>query len=708
VKHEETEQWKGKMGCANDKQDDRRKDTHMKRPSRYPSVAHRAYALTAIVLFVLTLAPRGNGASEEIKQAVLEYPGKAPGHTECSLAEGRALLMNEVLRGEWKLDNGKIASLTLENRQTGQSLNISGGHLPRVVLADGRSLALADLQPSDPVRVSTKGVTASFKDPGSGLGMTWTVNLADGANAVIQSLRLTAERETAVKEIVFLDAKLEGARQVGNVDGSVIVCGDIFMAIEHPLAKNTADAQGQVRCTLPRGNDLKAGHSWTYTSVLGVAPASQLRRGFLCYLERRRAHPYRPFLHYNNWYNVELWKPVERTNEAECLETIEHFGRELVRKRGVTLDAFVWDDGWDDHHSLWGFHKGFPNGFKKLKRAAGQYGAGQGVWMSPWGGYASAKARRIAFGSTQGYETNSCGFAMAGPLYGKAFEKVCLQMLREQGVSFFKFDGMGGGILASGAEAELADDIDAVLGLTVTLRRQTPDVFISATVGTWPSPFWTLYADSIWRQGDDSGKFGKGDTRQQWITYRDKLCYERIVRAGPLYPLNALMLGGILVGNRPGRAPAGFVLDEKSLADEIWSFFGSGACLQELYIDPAILTSAMWDTLAAAAKWSRANADVLVDTHWLGGDPGKAEVYGWAAWAPRKGIVVLRNPDDQPKAFALDVGKAFELSAGAANTFQLKSLRTADAAQPVIRAEAGKPLTLTLKPFEAIVLETQP
>jgi hypothetical protein len=441
---------------------------------------------------------------------------------------------------------------------------------------------------------------------------------------------------------------------------------------------------------------------------LGVVPAGQLRRGFLSYLERRRAHPYRPFLHYNNWYNVMLSKPVERTNEGECLETIEQFGRELVRARGVKLDAFVWDDGWDDHHSLWGFHQGFPEGFKKLKAAAAQFGAGQGVWMSPWGGYASAKARRIAFGSAQGYETNSSGFAMAGPRYGKAFEKVCLQMVREQGVTFFKFDGMGGGILASGAEAELADDIDAVLGLTGTLRRQTPDVFISATVGTWPSPFWTLYADSIWRQGEDSGKYGKGDTRQQWITYRDKLCYERIVREGPLYPLNALMLGGILVGDLPGRAPAGFVLDEKSLADEIWSFFGSGTCLQELYIDPAILTSSMWDSLATAAKWSRANADVLVDTHWLGGDPGKAEVYGWAAWAPRKGIVVLRNPDDIPKAFTLDVGTAFELPAGAPTRFQLKNLRDAENSRPTLSAEAGKSLTLTIQPLEVIIMEAQP
>jgi len=33
-----------------------------------------------------------------------------------------------------------------------------------------------------------------------------------------------------------------------------------------------------------------------------------------------------------------------------------------------------------------------------------------------------------------------------------------------------------------------------------------------------------------------------------------------------------------------------------------------------------------WDALAEAAQWSRSNADVLVDTHWIGGDPAKGEI----------------------------------------------------------------------------------
>jgi len=619
------------------------------------------------------------------------------------IVDERPLLENAVIRGEWKLDAGRLTSVTVENKHTGQTLTISPGHLPRVVLDSGRTIDLASGRPAEPLCLGKHSIVAVFKDDASGLVMRWSATLNDGANAIIQSLQLTASRDTRIKELVFVDASLKDARQVGRVAGSVVICGDIFMAIEHPLAQNTVGKKSHVRCVLPRGNVLKAGQSWRQTSAIGVVPPGQLRRGFLHYLEGRRVHPYRPFLHYNNWYDVILARPTERIRESECLEAIEIYGRELVRKRGVKMDAFVWDDGWDDFNSLWGFHKGFPDGFKKLNAAAGKYGAGQGVWMSPWGGYAGAKKKRIAFGKSQGYETNASGYSMAGAKYQKAFREVCLNMMRDNGVIFFKFDGMGGGNEVTGAGVGMADDIDAVLELTRALRREKPEVFISATVGTWASPFWTFYADSIWRQGGDTGFYGKGDTRQQWITYRDKFCYERIVQLGPLYPLNSLMLHGPCISDR--RSSAKMVRNEKSVADEIWSFFGSGTNLQELYIKAKLLTEGMWDELAAAAKWSRANSDVLVDTHWIGGDPGKAEVYGWASWRPGKGILVLRNPSDKPQEFSITPKAALELPEGVKDKMTLNAIytRRRKLTAGVLGIRQG--VNLTLQPFEVVVME---
>ena len=112
--------------------------------------------------------------------------------------------------------------------------------------------------------------------------------------------------------------------------------------------------------------------------------------------------------------------------------------------------------------------------------------------------------------------------------------------------------------------------------------------------------------------------------------------------------------------------------------------------------------------LAEAAKWSRANADVLADTHWLGGDPAKAEVYGWASWSKRKGILALRNPSDQAASIVLDIGAAFELPAGAAPTYLLRSPWQQDAVAAPIRLAAGQRHTFELKAFQVLTFDATP
>ena len=116
-------------------------------------------------------------------------------------------------------------------------------------------------------------------------------------------------------------------------------------------------------------------------------------------------------------------------------------------------------------------------------------------------------------------------------------------------------------------------------------------------------------------------------------TYRDEATYNKIVEAGRLFPLNSLMLHGVVFAKKAHHLstdPGG------DFANEVRSYFGSGTQLQELYVTPSLLSEADWDVLAEAAKWSRHNAATLVDTHWVGGDPRWLEVYGWAAWMHRK------------------------------------------------------------------------
>ena len=196
-----------------------------------------------------------------------------------------------------------------------------------------------------------------------------------------------------------------------------------------------------------------------------------------------------------------------------------------------------------------------------------------------------------------------------------------------------------------------------------------------------------------------------GTARERWITYRDREVYQNVVVAGPLYPLNALMLHGLVyaqhaehLGDDPGH----------DFANEVHSYFGSGTELQEMYITPSLLSEDDWDTLAEAARWSRANADVLKDTHWIGGNPGRLDVYGWAAWAPRKGIVTLRNPDARTRTFILDVGDAFELPPGAVRRFKVLGAWAHGAPTPMSSLTAGEPVSVDLRPFEVLTLECDP
>ena len=144
---------------------------------------------------------------------------------------------------------------------------------------------------------------------------------------------------------------------------------------------------------------------------------------------------------------------------------------------------------------------------------------------------------------------------------------------------------------------------------------------------------------------------------------------------------------------------------DSDFADQVWSYFATGTQLQELYITPSMLNKAKWDTLAQAAKWSRENASVLVDTHWIGGDPTSLEVYGWASWSKDKAIFGLRNPSDKPQRYFLDLTKDFEIPAGERSQFTLKAVYGSNSTVP---EEYKNAVVITLQPLETLVFEAMP
>lgn len=610
-----------------------------------------------------------------------------------------------------------VEGVTIETAVGELKLSASGSAKPLKLAANPSAARLSE-------RSERKGKVYSAVKAGDLVGR---LSVIDGGAYQRTVVELVNNGATPVKVNRFVLLKEfspggEGER-VGMTDGAVAVfpSSHQYIGVENPLASVTVDG-GKVNAILERNFEIKPKEKWTVSYVIGKYAEGQLRRDFHNYLNRERAHPYRVLPHYNSWYDINInrndapWE--KRMNEAEALGVMVKFREELT-KRGVFINSYLWDDGWDDWDSLWDFHPGFPNGFRKLADEAHKNkGASIGAWMSPCGGYGRSNAGRVKYAKEKGYiGPNENMLRLSSPTYYAAFRDQVIKMIKDYDMNLFKFDRMGCGHDCEGAGSEYAPDIDGVVRLIAEMRAAKQDVFVNATVGTWASPFWVMYADSIWRGGNDFETRGVGTKRQQWLTYRDDMIHDRFVVRSPLFPLNSMMMHGIIV-NRGGPPTVMDVSDSpistRDFEDEVWMGVACGTGLQEYYITPKLMYPHWWDVLADGVKWLKANEKVLRDVHWVGGDPwanGAGEVYGYASYAAgkkgAKGIAILRNPNDKPAVFKTTLAKLFELDGLADVKTMVKSMKTVHSHDAVLSSpkKVTDEFSIKFDPFGIALVE---
>lgn len=482
---------------------------------------------------------------------------------------------------------------------------------------------------------------------------------------------------------------------------------------QEPQADESRLAQG----LWSRKTTLQPGEIWDVSSVLGIFAPGQQRRSFLAYMERERVMPYRPFIHYNSWYELNINRnndsdPAKRMTEEQCLSVLKDWQEQFYQKRGMSIDAFVWDDGWDEFNSLWDFHKMFPQGFKRIDAAAGRQKAGIGTWLGPVGGYGASKGKRLAYWNVKHPDNKIGNFQLSNKEYFDAFVGRCSQMVKDYNMKYFKFDGISTHFHAKGPGNE--EDAEGIIRVLNALRKKKGDLYINCTVGTWASPFWFRYADSVWRQENDFGTIGAGDNRDKWITYRDRLVHEVFVQGSPLMPINSMMTHGLMV-TKFG-PPACMPRDPENVKKELRCATACGTSLQELYVDRDLMSAnggVLWDELAKGIKWIRRNADVLDDVHWVGGNPWNKEtnegaVYGWAAWNKNKATLALRNSSDQEKSLTGTLRSILDIPANVKGSITFKDSyddqRTLDGFSGS-SVDIDKEISFTLKPFEVLVYE---
>lgn len=640
-------------------------------------------------------------------EAAVPYPGPQPGTPEVVISEDGTPrgLKNEVLFWE----AAPLFTLTTtEDAYSSEEDYVASERVAGEAAAEGRSRG-GSAQPG-------KTLSATFCSERSGLAVTWRAELREDAHYVRETYTLTAHRDVELTSFTPLILQEQGYSVPGEVPGTPLVNrqAHTFCSVELPVAQaEVKDGRARMgfACCLP----LAAGQSVSFSTVSGVFPEGQLRRAFLAYLERERAVPYHPFLQYNCRYDHGL-----NPTEQKMLGTIADYAAELVQKRGVVPDAFVLDGGWDDYQTdFWQPHpQKFPRGFAPLRAALQELGSHLGVRISPLGGSAGA-GERVAHAVRLGVmPQGSRELDFAHPAYRAWFSGRCRELMEKDGVNCLIWDKVGDGV---------TPHFMALRDMARELRALNPQLFLSTAAGTWPSPFWLHIADCTGRAGSaELGWAGEGSNRDRAITYRDAACYRLIVQRAPLYPLNSLMHHGLVLGRefqarytsdmrrelpQPAAPPAADGLDAPGQIDfpvnndlraDARILFASGANLQELYLTPEMMDSRAWDDVAEAVRWSRRRAGILADAHWVGGDPARGEVYGYAAWRAGKGATLgLRNPASFPRCYELTTAD-FELPEP-----QNIALRAAYADQRVqaLRVPCQGAVRIELEPFEVLVFE---
>jgi hypothetical protein len=266
---------------------------------------------------------------------------------------------------------------------------------------------------------------------------------------------------------------------------------------------------GPVLCGLNCQLPLQAGNGYEFSSVLGTYPEGQLRRAFLRYVERERARSYSQFLHYNCWFDLHI-----NLNEEKILKNVKAFTEEMTVKRGVAMESYVLDDGWDaPREGFWTVDKKkFPSGFDPITAELDRVNSHMGIWISPLAGYAFV-GERVGHAGKLGLVREGSFLDLSYTPYYEWFRDFCASLVKKNKVNYFKWDKAGDGA---------SPHFMALLSCARELRQVDPNLFFNVTVGTWPSPFWLNVIDSTWRGGEDVNWDWecKGNDREKWLNYR--------------------------------------------------------------------------------------------------------------------------------------------------------------------------------------------
>ena len=458
-------------------------------------------------------------------------------------------------------------------------------------------------------------------------------------------------------------------------------------------------------------------------SVIGISrkPGENAELGLLDYTAETRKRT-RSHLHFNNWYSSEA-KFITRENFVK--RTARPIVEELA-KYGVHLDAMVPDHGWQDG-KLYDYiyepqdndtHEPLP----EIREALEQLGTKLGIWIAIDGtnssvsrgkqiGYRSAY--RDDFDRSRRWMQGKDYFDILDPKYQADLKKSLRHLLADARVDYIKHDFNHNFTSHYITERHARERcLDVTLDLLAYERSLHPSVFQNYTNGSWFSPWWLQHVDTLWMMSGDSGnntRWPQVSLRDNATTYRDSWIFQsfnnpdRCLR--PILPVANLMTHGILYSRKKPYTDFKDPLHEWS--DYVVMHLARGTIVKELYVTTDLLDDDHWMVLGKAAAWAQKNQDRLINTVYVGGDPGSGEAYGYVSWVDGRAILAVRNPDRREQVLTVPFDRSVYFRGEDGEAYHARTIYPFVERMPW-KLVSGQPMAVPIPGDSVMVFEIEP
>ena len=511
------------------------------------------------------------------------------------------------------------------------------------------------------------------------------------------------------------DFALDGTTTDGGQGDPVFVDDEAFSAIEHPAGVNQGLGKGIRLFHLP-GKVLAPGQAlMSREAIFGVTQAGDSLKGFHEYLRengRRRQEwvsVYDPCGITDGYMNPQ--DPRYHVTEQMVLDSIEML--DSLRSRGITMDYYFIDVGWQDHFKdlTWLKDDNFPNGLAKILDRLDQIGVRFGLWFStiyrPWSAGNYPDVQGCVIPNSRKGDAYDDGLCLAAEPYRTLFRDAVLHHIQENKVKGLKID-MAKYYCNSADHDHLPGkysveaQMDGTLQMARHAIRACPDLFLMWYWGHH-SPFWLLYGDTI----QDKGLKWEAVQVASWPNpvYRSSasLGQDQYARHSKFVPPISHDSLGIWIGD---------TIQRNRIGTEHWRDawileLARGSLLDQPWGNLATFDGNDVEFLAEWYAFVRHNWRLLLNAKSILGDPWNAEVYGYASGDGTHTLVTINNPGYRAARVNLRLNEEISLEPVRDGFIVRQRYRRRREIPPSAGARHpfNSEIQLDLRPFEVVVLE---